>query len=219
MSLLSEQEKEEVISGVINGFRDAGHVHRQFRDFTQGVTLRALAPSRVFLDILQKVLDQQEIEKLSVRDLILKFSNVTFSRAFDQEWTRKTAQTRVEGNLMASITAMSVERYLQNGRFFTKGEKANDLMRLSDRTRWELKGARAKNFTLTINQSHQDIDHTYFLVYNGFPETRTIHGIYAVTGEDQCFSPRRPGLNLRTFKKEFIETHVECILKETRLPE
>jgi len=97
---------------------------------------------------------------------------------------------RVEGGLMASITAMCVERFLQNGCYFRKGDRSNDLKRLSDGSRWEVKGGRTKGFTLKINQSHQDIDNTCFVVYNGFPESKTIHGIYVLKGEDRLFTPR-----------------------------
>ena len=118
---------------------------------------------------------------------------------------------------MASITAMCVERYLQNGIFFRKGDKSNDLKRLSDGSRWEIKGAREKGFKLTINQSHQDIDNTCFLVYNGEPEKRVIYGIYILKGEDHLFSQRQPGLNMRRFQKQFFETYVKCIFSQTRL--
>lgn len=118
---------------------------------------------------------------------------------------------------MASITAICVERYLQNGRLFTRGKKSNDLQRIADGSRWEIKGGRAKEFKLTINQSHKDIDKTFFIVYNGFPERRIIHGVYILKGEDRFFTPRRKGLNMRSFRNEFFDKHVERILSEKSL--
>ena len=217
MPLLTEEEKGEIVSGVINGFKEAAHIHKQFRDFAQGVMFRAVAPSTIFRDLLLTLMSEAEITRLSVEKLLEKLDDPRFAKQFNQQWHVRTSQMRVEGSLMASITAMCVERFLQNGRYFRKGDRSNDLKRLSDGSRWEVKGAREKAFTLTINQSHQDIENTYFLVYNGKPENRTIHGIYVLKGEERLFSPRRAGLNMRTFQKQFFDTHVRLILPETRL--
>jgi hypothetical protein len=219
MGLLTDEENEEIISGIINGFRDAGHVHRQFRDFAQGVSFRAVPPSLITLQLLQELISSTHLPTMTVAELLERFRDEKFSKDFNDLWLRKTAQMRVEGGLMASITAMCVERYLQNGKFFRKGDKSNDLKRMADESRWEIKGARKKTFTLTINQSHRDLDGTFFIVYNGFPEARVIHGIYIVKGGEDLFTPRKKGLNMRSFRKEFFESNVECILEETRLPE
>jgi len=217
MILLTEEEKQEIISGVINGFREAAHVHKQFRDFSQGVMFRAVAPSVIIRNLIVSLMSEEEIQRLTIGEMLAKFDEPRFATSFNEKWRTKTSQMRVEGNLMASITAMCVERFLQNGRFFEKGDRSNDLKRLSDGSRWEIKGGRVRAFTLTINQSHQDIDNTYFLVYNGFPERKTIHGIYVLKGEERLFTPRRAGLNMRSFQKQFFQTHVSCILAETKL--
>jgi hypothetical protein len=219
MNLLNEQGQEETVSGIINGFRDAGHVHRQFRDIAQGISLRAVPPSIVAPQLLETLVSKISRKTMSIAELLSRFREERFSRDFNHHWRQRTAQMRVEGGPMASITAMCVERDLQNGRLFTRGDRANDLKRVSDGSRWEIKGARSKTFTLTINQSHQDIDGPFFLVYTGFPETRVVHGIYVVKGDDRLFTPRKKGLNMRSFRKEFFESHVECILGETHLPE
>jgi len=54
-------------------------------------------------------------------------------------------------------------------------------------------------------------------VYNGFPERKTIHGIYVLKGDDRLFTPRRAGLNMGSFQKQFFETDVSCILPKTIL--
>ncbi len=217
MSLLSEEEKQELIHGICEGFKDAAHMYRLLRDFTQGVTLKVLSPSRVFVVILKELLDGKKLDELTARKLLEKFETKSFAQKFDKEWTHKTSRTRVEGNLMASLTATCVERHLQNGRWFKKGERANDLKRVADGSRWEIKGGRSKEFRLTINQSHKDIDKTFFVVYNGFPERNIIYGIYVLKGAEHLFTPRKKGLNMRRFRKEFFENHVESLLSHKSL--
>lgn len=219
MGLLGEEEKQELISGICGGFKDAAHMYRLLRDFTQGVTLKTLPPSQLFVEIVRDLLSNKDMDELSGEELLDRFNTPSFARHFNEKWVRRTSRSRVEGNLMASLTASCVERHLQNGHYFIKGEKANDLKRGTDGTRWEIKGGRSKKFRLTINQSHQDIDNTFFVVYNGFPERGIIHGIYILKGEDRLFTPRRKGLNMRSFQEKFIDTHVECIGSEIHLPD
>jgi len=84
MLLLTEEEKGEIVSGVINGFREAAHVYKQLRDFAQGVTFRAVAPSMIFRNLLMSLLSEAEIARLSIKEMLGKLDEPRFARRFNQ---------------------------------------------------------------------------------------------------------------------------------------
>jgi len=194
--MLSEAEKNELITGIKRGFGDMAYFGKFLDAFIQSVRYRAEHPVVVLESFLRDI--ASDIESPFLNDVFADEITPILRKKWD-EWTIKN---RLRGQTISNLTAVCVEIHLQAGKHFIRGEKANDLKRVKDGARWEIKGSRGKQLKLTINQSHKDIDHTFFVIYCGYPELNKLHGIYVLQGRDEYFTPSRPGLNMRQLLKE-----------------
>ncbi|HHX22807.1 MAG: hypothetical protein ACOX2A_09685 [Tepidanaerobacteraceae bacterium] len=211
LNILTEEEKIELIEGIKSGFRDTEFIGRFLDTFMLQINLKANPPAKVLANILENEFFDTFSAISNSKELFNTFKNREFQKNFNSAWESEMQKNKLRGHTISNIISVCVETYLKNGIFFTDGEGSNDLMRVSDGSRWEIKGGRSKSFSLTINQSHVGLDSTYFVVYNGYPELNLIHGIYILKGDERIFTPRRRGLNMRSFIKEFFDTHVEQI--------
>jgi hypothetical protein len=211
LNLLAKEEKLEIIDGIKKAFRDVEFIGRFLDTFMLQINLKANPPSKVISSIFENNLPDFFSQISCAADLYTTLKDQHFQSAFDLAWESKMRKNKLRGHTISNIVSVCVESYLKNGRYFTDGDGSNDLKRVIDGSRWEIKGSRSKKFSLTINQSHVGLDSTYFIVYNGFPEHNKIHGIYILKGDEHIFTPRQEGLNMRTFINEYYDTHVECI--------
>ena len=210
-SLLREEEQQELVLGIKNAFSDIQFIGRFLDVFIQSIKLKAASPGKTLIDrILMELSKFEADEKCS--KILDYFQNEKFQKKVISGWEKELQKNKLRGQTISNISAVCVEAYLQNGMSFTKGEGSNDLKRISDNSRWEIKGSRSKEFQLTINQSAVGIDDTNFVVYCGFPEMNDLWGIYAVKGKDSAFSEKKPNMNMRTFLKEkYYKTLVQQI--------
>ncbi|MEN6371094.1 MAG: hypothetical protein ABFD64_03690 [Armatimonadota bacterium] len=203
---LTSDEINELVEGVREGFREVQFFDRFLSAFIFDVRARATSPVDLFLSILEKRVDNlTTIEPLA--DFLA--NDDEYSNKIRHEWASLMRKNRLHGHILASLTALCVEAYLQNGKFFSKGIGSNDLVRISDSARWEIKGSRSNSMRFTINQSHKDVDATTFLVYSGHAEKNIVYGIYYLCGCDKYFSPRKPGQNLRRLLSEYEDQMVK----------
>jgi len=211
LNLISKEEKLEIIEGIKKAFRDVEFIGRFLDTFMLQINLKANPPSKVLSSIFEETLPEFFSHISCADDLYATLKGEDFQREFDNAWESEMQKNKLRGHTISNIVAVCVEAYLKNGRYFIDGDGSNDLKRIRDGSRWEIKGGRSRSFSLTINQSHVGLDSTYFIVYNGFPEFNQIHGIYILKGDESIFTPRQTGLNMRTFIKEYYDTHVEQI--------
>ena len=209
LNLLTKEEKQEIIDGIVKAFRDVEFIGRFLDTFMLQINLKANPPSKVISSIFEETLPNFFSHISCAQDLYATLKDERFQREFNRAWEAEMEKNKLRGHTISNIVSVCVEAYLKNGRYFTDGDGSNDLKRLRDGSRWEIKGSRSKSFSLTINQSHVGLDSTYFIVYNGFPEFNKIHGIYILKGDERIFTPRKPGLNMRTFINDYYDTHVE----------
>jgi len=211
LKILSAEEKKELIEGIKKGFKDAEFIGRFLDTFMLQINLKANPPAKIFARILEENLKGYFSNATCREDFFETLHNEDFQKKFNAIWESEMQRNKLRGHTISNIVSVCVEAYLKNGKYFTDGKVSNDLMRIKDGSRWEIKGSRSKSFKLTINQSHVGLNSTYFVVYNGFPEENKIHGIYILKGDEKIFTPRQRGLNMRSFIKEYFETHVEQI--------
>ncbi len=204
--LVNASEKEEIIDGIKRGFADVQFIGRFLDVFIQSIRLKAQSPGK---DLFTRIIDN--LNASSKDKLIEKLGDSSFQKKIIHGWEIDLKKNKLKGHTISSLTSVCVEAYLQNGRYFTKGDGTNDLKRISDGSRWEIKGNRGKDFKLTINQSHVGLDDTRFILYCGYPEENQLHGIYCIKGDDKAFSPIRKGLNMRNFLNEYFNKLVEKI--------
>ena len=207
--LVTASEKEEIIDGIKRGFDDVQFIGRFLDVFIESVRLKAKSPGK---DLFKRIIG--DLNTLSKDKIIEKLNDSTFQKKIIQKWEKDLKKNKLKGQIIASLTSICVEAYLQNGKYFTKGDGTNDLKRISDGSRWEIKGNRGKKFKLTINQSHVGLDETFFILYCGFPEENQLHGIYCIKGDEKAFSPKKEGRNMRTFMADYVDRLVEQIYPE-----
>ncbi|HHY14079.1 MAG TPA: hypothetical protein GX526_05500 [Thermoanaerobacterales bacterium] len=210
-SLIIEEEKLELVEGIKKAFKDVEFIGRFLDTFMLQINLKANPPSKVVNTIFEEMVYSHFDHVRSPDNILTTLKNEAFQNEFDFAWESEMRKNKLRGHTISNIISVCVESYLKNGKYFTDGDGSNDLKRISDGSRWEIKGARSKKFNLTINQSHVGLDTTYFIVYNGFPEKNEINGIYILKGDEKIFTPRKVGLNMRSFIKEYYDTHVECL--------
>ncbi len=204
MLRLTEGERRELTTGIQRGFDDLRFIGRFLDVFTQSVRFDALDPAEMFFGLLDA-----ELGKLGDRDAGKRLRDPLFRERIAAQWRAAMQQDKLRGHTISNLAAVCIESHLQAGRYFTRGQGNNDLKRVRDGSRWELKGARSKHLKLTINQSHVGIDETTFLVYCGYPERNELHGIYVLDGRDEYFSPRKQGLNLRQLLPDHYDEAIQ----------
>ncbi|HHY41552.1 MAG TPA: hypothetical protein GX514_01700 [Thermoanaerobacterales bacterium] len=209
LNLLTSEEKLEIVDGIKRAFKDVEFIGRFLDTFMLQINLKANPPSKVISYIFKETLPDYFSHIGCADDLYEVLNNEEFEKKFNSAWLAEMQKNKLRGHTISNIASVCVEAYLKNGRYFIDGDGSNDLKRVRDGSRWEIKGSRTKSFGLTINQSHVGLDSTYFIVYNGFPEHNEIHGIYILKGDERIFTPRKPGLNMRTFINDYYDTHVE----------
>jgi len=209
-TLVTGVEKKELITGIKNAFSDVQFIGRFLDVFIQSIKMKASSPGKTLFErIINDISRFEEDEKLS---RILNFLRDERNQSrIITGWERELQHNKLRGQTISNIAAVCVEAYLQNGTYFVKGERSNDLRRIADNSRWEIKGSRDRQFKLTINQSAVGIDETFFILYCGFPEENQLHGIYCIQGRDSAFSERRPNMNMRTFLPECYDDLVQQI--------
>ncbi len=200
---LSTEERDELITGIKRGFEDVTHFGKFLDAFIQSVRYRAQHPIDV-VDVMLKDI-AGDIGSPYLHD-VLSIDRIPSLRRTWDDWAKRN---RVRGQTISNLTAVCVEIHLQTGKYFAKGQGTNDLKRRKDGSRWEIKGNRGKKFRLTINQSHKGIDETFFVVYCGKPELNELNGIFVLEGRDGYFTPRKPGLNLRSVMKEYLDKAIQ----------
>jgi len=202
--IIKEEEQQELINGIINAFADIQFIGRFLDVFIQSIKLKAVSPGKtLFEKIMAELSKFQEAEKCT--KILAFLRDEKNQRKIVSGWEKELQKNKLRGQTISNIAAVCVEAYLQNGVYFVKGSGSNDLKRVSDNSRWEIKGSRSKEFQLTINQSAVGIDTTNFVLYCGFPERNELYGIYCVEGRDSAFSPKKPNMNMRTFLPEFYK--------------
>jgi len=209
LNLITDEEKLEIVDGIKRAFKDVEFIGRFLDTFMLQINLKANPPSKVVSSIFKETLPDFFSHISCADDLYATLKNEHFQSEFNYAWEAEMEKNKLRGHTISNIVSVCVESYLKNGKYFTDGDGSNDLKRIRDGARWEIKGSRTKNFGLTINQSHVGLDSTYFIVYNGFPEHNEIHGIYILKGDERIFTSRKEGLNMRNFIKEYYDTHVE----------
>jgi len=197
---ITEEEARELVAGVHSGFAEARFLDRFLRALAFDVHCRAVSPVDLFLSLLNQHVS-------SVPDVRLRaaLSGGSLRRLLRAAWSREMERNRLSGHLVASLTAGCVEAYLQNGLHFTRGPGTNDLVRVADGARWEVKGLRNRVPLLKINQSHVGIDATTFLLYCGLAERGEVYGVYYLVGCEEYFSPRLPGRNFRQLLPQYVD--------------
>lgn len=200
---LSTEEKNELVTGIKRGFEEVTHFGKFLDAFIQSVRYRAQHPIDVVESMLMDI--ARDIGSDSLYDVLSRDRIPSIRRTWD-EWAKRN---KVRGQTISNLTAVCVEIHLHSGKYFTRGEGTNDLKRRKDGSRWEIKGNRGKKFKLTINQSHKGIDDTFFVVYCGMPELNELHAIFVLEGRDKYFTPRKPGLNMRSLMKDYLDKAIQ----------
>ena len=215
LDLLEDIEKEEIISSIEKAFDAVQFIGKFIDSFLLSVHVESESPSVILSSLLNEGLGIKITKDLmsiqNFEELMDIFNQKDFQVKFDRQWNQKMQKGKTKGHVISSITADVTQSYLQNTESFSKGPGSNDLVRNLNGSRWEIKGARSKSFKLTINQSHVGLNETHFIVYNGFPEERLIHGIYLMKGKEQIFTAPQKGRNMRNFITSFFDSEVEQI--------
>ncbi|MBI1811278.1 MAG: hypothetical protein HY035_01295 [Nitrospirae bacterium] len=208
--ILKEEEQQELINGITSAFSDIQFIGRFLDVFIQSIKLKAVSPGKTLFErIIDELNKSQSEEKCSKILAFLRDEKI--QKKIISGWEKELQKNKLRGQTISNIAAVCVEAYLQNGIYFIKGEGSNDLKRVSDNSRLEIKGSRSKEFQLTINQSTVGIDTTNFVLYCGFPERNELLGIYCVKGRDVAFSAKKPNMNMRTFLPKFYKELVQMI--------
>jgi len=197
--ILEDAERLELITGIKKGFEDVAHIGKFIDAFIQSVRYRAEHPIIFVKEMLEDM--ASEIGAIFLSQL---FTNETMPKLC-KRWDNWASRNKLRGQTISNFAAVCVEIHLCAGKYFTKGAGTNDLRRVKDRSRWEIKGSRERRLKLTINQSHKVIDQTNFVIYCGKPELNKLYGIYTLAGRDAYFTPRKKGLNLRALLKEHYD--------------